>query len=206
LTLRYPESKTNMEGMASGPNPIEVYQGAAQGLTPVFGAVNSGQLTSSTPCAEWNVKNLMNHNINVQTFLYSSLTGGSVTPGEMYQVDGDLPFQGAAAALKAITEQVIAAADGIDFSTVMATPFGEMPAGNFMMIPMLDMVVNHWDLASAIGHNNAIDAALAEICLGVLSPEALEGGRQMDAFGPEVAIHTTGTVQERLLGPTGRAP
>jgi uncharacterized protein (TIGR03086 family) len=148
----------------------------------------------------------LNHNINVQTFLHSTLTGGSMTPGEMFQVDGDLPFQGAEAALKAITEQVISAANGMDLSTVMATPFGEMPAGHFIMIPMLDMVIHRWDLASATGQNNAIDSGLAEVCLGVLSPEALEGGRQMGAFGPEVTIPTTGTVQERLLGSTGRTP
>ena len=192
--------------MAEGPNPIEVYQGAAQFLIPTFGGVNAGQLTSSTPCTEWTVKNLLNHNINVQTFLHSTLTGGSMEMGEMSQVDGDLPSQGAEAALKAITDQVIAAANGMDLSTVLTTPFGDMPAGHFMMIPMLDMVVHRWDLASATGQNNAIDSSLAEICVGVLSPEALEGGRQMGAFGPEVDIPATGSVQDRLLGSVGRKP
>lgn len=192
--------------MASGPNPIEAYQGAAQGLIPVYGGVNSGQLTSSTPCSDWTVKNLLNHAINVQAFLHSALTGGSMTAGEMFQVDGDLPIEGSEAALKSITDQVISAANGMDLSTVIATPFGEMPAGNFMMIPMLDMVIHRWDLASATGQNNTIDAGLAEVCIGVLSPEALEGGRKMGAFGPEVPVPETGTVQERLLGSTGRTP
>jgi len=119
------------------------------------------------------VKNLLNHNIDVHAFLYSTLTGGSMTPGEMSQADGDLPFEGAEATLKATTEKAIVAANGMDLSTVMATPFGEMPAGNFMMIPMLDMVIHRWNLASATEQNNAIDSGLAEVCLGVVSPEAL---------------------------------
>ena len=192
--------------MAQGPNPIEVYQGAAQALIPVFGAVNAGQLASSTPCAEWTVKNLINHNINVQNFLNSSLSGNAIDPGSMYQVDGELSQDSGEAALKAITETVIATANAMDLTTIVTTPFGEMPAGHFLMIPMLDMVIHRWDLASAIGQNNAIDSSMAEICVGVLSAEALEGGRQMGAFGPEVVIPSTGSVQDRLLGSVGRTP
>ncbi|MEE8464978.1 MAG: TIGR03086 family metal-binding protein [Dehalococcoidia bacterium] len=192
--------------MAQGPNPIEIYQGVAQALIPVFGSVNEGQLSSSTPCIEWTVKNLINHNFNVQTFLHTVLTGGQMDPSAMSQVDGELPSEGAEAALKAITDKVISTANSMDLTTNVQTPFGEMPAGNFIMIPMLDMVIHRWDLASAIGQNNAIDASLAEICVGVLSPEALAGGRQMGAFGPEVVIPTTGTIQERLLGSVGRTP
>ncbi len=81
-----------------------------------------------------------------------------------------------------------------------------MPAGNFILVPMLDMVIHLWDLASAIGQDKTIDAPLAEICLGILTPEAIEGGRQMGAFGPEVPSPGTGTPQERLLGSLGRTP
>lgn len=190
--------------MAQEPNPIEVYQGAAQALIPTFGAVNAGQLASSTPCTEWTVKNLLNHNLSVQKFLYSTLTGGNMEIGETFQVDGDLPSEGAEAALKSITDQVISAANGMDLSTVVTTPFGDMPAGHFIMIPMVDLVVHRWDLASATGQNNTIDSSLAEVCVGVLSPEALEGGRNMGAFGPEVVVPATGTIQEKLLGSVGR--
>ena len=192
--------------MAQEPNPIEVYQGAAQALIPVFGAVISGQLESSTPCTDWTVKNLINHNINVQTFLQSSLSGSPLDPGSMYQVDGSLSQDGGEAALKAITESVIATANAMDLATIVSTPFGEMPAGHFLMIPMLDMVIHRWDLTSATGQSNSIDSSMAEICVGVLSPEALAGGRQMGAFGPEVVIPSTGSIQERLLGSVGRTP
>jgi len=94
----------------------------------------------------------------------------------------------------------------MDLTTIVPTPFGNMPAGNFIMIPMFDMVIHRWDLASATGQNNTIDSSVAEICIGVLSPEALEGGRQMGAFGPEVIIPSTGSVQDKLLCSVGRKP
>lgn len=192
--------------MAQEPNPIEVYQGAAQALIPTFGGVNAGQLTSTTPCTEWTVKNLINHNINVQTYLHTMLTGGQMDPSAMSQVDGDLPSEGAEAALKSITDKVISTANSMDLTTIVPTPFGEMPAGNFIMIPMFDMVIHRWDLASATGQNKSIDSSIAEICVGVLSPEALQGGRQMGAFGPEIVIPSSGSIQDKLLGSVGRTP
>ena len=128
--------------MAQGNDPIEIYQSAAEGIVSVAGSVSAGQLGSSTPCSEWTVKNLLNHNINVQTFLHATLTGQTMDPGSMFQVDGPIPQEGAEAALKSITDTVISAAQGMDLSTVVTTPFGEMPAGHFMMIPILDLVVH----------------------------------------------------------------
>jgi uncharacterized protein (TIGR03086 family) len=189
--------------MAQGNDPIEIYQSAAQGIVSIAGSVNAGQLGSNTPCSEWTVKNLLNHNINVQKWLHATLTG--VTP-EGGEVDDDLPQEGAEAALKSITDQVIATANGMDLAANMATPFGEMPGGQFIMTPMMDMVIHRWDLASATGQNNAIDNSIAEICLGILVPQFLEGGRKNGAFGPEVVVPAAGTVQERLLGAVGRTP
>lgn len=189
-----------------GPNPIELYQGVAQAITSTFGGVNASQLSASTPCTKWTVQNLLIHNINVQTFLHAALTGKPLDPGSMNGVDGPLPQEGAEAALKSITDSVISVAHAMDLSTIVTTPFGEMPAGHFIMVPMLDMVVHRWDIASATSQNNVIDSSIAEICLGVLSPEAVEGGRKTGAFGPEVVIRSTASAHDRLLGLVGRTP
>lgn len=192
--------------MAQGPNPIEIYQGAAQAMIPTVGSVTAAQLGSSTPCTEWTVKNLINHNINTQNFLQATLTGAQIDPATMFNVDGDLPQEGGEAALKSIIDQVISTANTMDLSTIVATPFGEMPAGNFIMFPMLDLVIHRWDLASALGQDNTIDSSMAEICVGILGPEALAGGRQQGAFGSEVIIPASGSIQDKLLGSVGRTP
>jgi len=192
--------------MAQGPNPIEIYQGAAQAMIPTVGSVTAAHLGSSTPCTEWTVKNLINHNINTQNFLQATLTGAQIDPATMFNVDGDLPQEGGEAALKSIIDQVISTANAMDLSTIVATPFGEMPAGNSIMFPMLDLVIHRWDLASALGQDNTIDSSMAEICVGILGPEALAGGRQQGAFGSEVIIPASGSIQDKLLGSVGRTP
>jgi len=116
------------------------------------------------------------------------------------------PPEGGEAAFKSITDLVIATATGIDLTTVVATPFGEMPAWHFLMIPTMDMEVHRWDLASAAGQNSVIDSSIAEVCIGVLRAEALEGGRNMGASGPEVEMPAGSSAQDRLLGSLGRNP
>lgn len=192
--------------MAQEPNPIEIYQGAAQAMIPTVGSVTAAQLGSSTPCTEWTVKNLINHNINTPNFLQATLTGAQIDPATMFNVDGDLPQEGGETALKSIIDQVVSTANAMDLSTIVATPFGEMPAGNFIMFPMLDLVIHRWDLASALGQDNTIDSSMAEICVGILGPEALAGGRQQGAFGSEVIIPASGSIQDKLLGSVGRTP
>ena len=51
-----------------GPNPIELYEAASKTILPTIGRVGGGQLTSATPCSEWNAQSLMNHAIAVQHF------------------------------------------------------------------------------------------------------------------------------------------
>ena len=66
--------------MASGPNPIEVYQAALAQLRPIL-ATGSATPDSSTTCPEWNVQSLVNHAIAVQNFAFTVL--GSGTPDNL---------------------------------------------------------------------------------------------------------------------------
>ena len=48
-----------------GPNPIEVYESTVQSMLSIVAGVRADQLDASTPCIEWNVQALINHNIKV---------------------------------------------------------------------------------------------------------------------------------------------
>ena len=54
--------------MAQEPNVIELYEGAVQNMLPILGGIREDQLTASPPCSEWNVQNLIIHNIKVTGF------------------------------------------------------------------------------------------------------------------------------------------
>ena len=61
---------------AGTPNPIELYEGARDYMIPNIGGVQASQLTGSTPCTNWNVKQLINHNLLVAEMVHRTFTGG----------------------------------------------------------------------------------------------------------------------------------
>jgi len=105
----------------------------------------------------------------------------------MDQVDHPLPSEGAEVALNAITDKVLATLKEINLEEVVETPFGSMPGGQFIMVPITDMIIHTWDLAKATGHHTTLDAGLSEIGFNVVSVVAPLGGER-GAFGPEVSV------------------
>ena len=84
----------------------------------------------------------------------------------MFSVADPIPTEGAEAVFRANTAAVLATAKSMDMSSTVETPFGPMPAGGFLMIPMGDIVIHNWDLSTATGQNTDMDSALAEACMG----------------------------------------
>ncbi|MCH7737219.1 MAG: TIGR03086 family protein [Chloroflexi bacterium] len=190
--------------MAQGPDPVEIYEQAWAQLRPIL-AASSGQHGSSTPCTEWNVQSLINHALAVQNFAYSTLSKASFDMSTMGAVDHAFPSEGAEAAFKAITESTLATLKSINLADTVETAFGSMPGGQFIMVPITDMIIHTWDLAKATGQNSTLDNGLAEIGYNVIANVAA-GGRERGAFGPEVVIPDTASFQDRLLGMSGRTP
>ena len=189
------------------PNPIELYEGAVQYMLPILGGVKSEQFGASTPCSEWNVQALINHNLNVAAFLQDRVTQtGALDYGSMMTVDGPLPPEGARDAFEAGTSKVLEAIKVAGtLEIVVDTPFGQMPVGQFIMFPFLDIVVHKWDLAKATNQDTSIDGSLAEVCYNVLTPVA-DDARKGGAFGPEVQVPITASIQDKMLGLSGRQP
>ena len=187
--------------MAQGPNPIEVYEATVNALTSIVGGVTEAQLSSNTPCSEWTVQALINHNLGVQGFMNSVLSKATPASGD---VNGPLPPEGAEAAFKAITGTTLATLRSVNLEEPLETPFGTMPGGQLIMVGITDMIVHKWDLAKATGQDETIDSSLAEVGLQVLG-NVLSGGRG-DNFAPEVTVPGGASAMDRLLGLSGRTP
>ena len=189
---------------AGMPNPIELYEGARDYMIPILGGIQPSQLTGSTTCAEWNVQQLIKHNILVAEMFQSILTGGEQV--DAFAVGGDLPEEGAQDAFVARTNRVLEVikAPGM-LEKVITSPFGEMPAGNLLMFPFGDILIHKWDLAKATGQDTAMDSSMADACFQAIAP-MMEGARQGGAFGPQVTVPIDASDRDKLLGLTGRNP
>ena len=186
------------------PDPIELYQAAVDSLRPIIAAVRTDQMDLPTPCSEWNVRHIINHHLKVAECTLSLLAGtGFVNPMD---VDHPLPSEGAPAAFEAATSAVLEAVKAPGAAElVIETPIMAMTPDQLLMQVFADLMIHKWDLAKATGQDTAMDAGLAEICYNLMDSQ-IEGGRQMGMFGPAVVVREDASVQDKLLGLTGRNP
>ena len=188
---------------AGMPNPIELYECARDYMIPILGGVQASQLTGATPCTEWNVQQLITHNIKVADNVHGSILGNNTT--NPMEVDDPLPSEGAREAFAAGTSRVLDLVKTNDLSKVIDTPFGQMPIGDFLMFPIMDIVIHRWDLAKGTNQDSSIDSGLAEACYPCLQMGA-EGGRQAGVFASEVTLPISASIQDKLLALSGRTP
>ena len=87
------------------PNVIDLYQGAVDEMLPTLSAVRADQLTAATPCTDWNVQNLITHNIKIADFVQGIILGNNTT--NPFEVGDPLPAQGGREAFTAGTAKVL---------------------------------------------------------------------------------------------------
>ena len=185
-------------------NPIELYEAVSQGFAQAIRAVRADQMSNATPCSEWNVQALLNHNINVTGTFHRLLTAGP--PTDALELSGPLPPEGPLAAFEAGSARVLEAAKSPGkLEEELDTPFGRMPAGQLLMFPFMDMLLHRWDLSKGTDQATTMDSALAEVCFKIFEPMA-DGLRPRGIFGPGVSVPISASMQDKLLGLTGRNP
>ena len=96
----------------------------------------------------------------------------------MADVNHPLPAEGAIAALNSISSEGLSTLKSLNMEEIVETPFGAMPGGQFIMVPITDMIVHTWDVAKATGQNTTLASGLA-----VLTPEEKEHGAVLVDIG-----------------------
>ena len=164
----------------------------------VIGNVRPDQLDNKTPCPEWTVRDLLEHQIGVVAGL-GAAAAGEPRPEFTLAADPAAQF----AEVSAVTMQAWRAPGALE-RTVDAGP-GPMPGRVLAGINLLDTATHTWDLATATGQPAALPPDVAETaveeCQAIVSPE-LRVGR----FGPEVAAPAGADATTRLVAFLGRTP
>lgn len=173
-------------------------------LRRVVAGVGDDQLHAPTPCADWNVRDLVAH-VRVLTAAFTR-SARHEPAGELPSCEPRLPDDW--------REQL-----GRDLGTLVAAwrePSawrGETEAGEFTMLSselatvVLDeLVVHGWDLAHATGQQYTATDRDVAICTGLAAAmSAPEVGRE-GLYGPVIDVGTDAAPLEVLLGLTGRDP
>ena len=171
-------------------NPIELWQTTADAFDARFKAIDKGQWAASTPCSEWTVHELVSHATGVQVSMGGAL-GGQAAEGADWK------------AAKAAMEQALTAPGALD-GTVDHPLFGTMPKAMIIGIATTDLLLHTWDLARAIGADETLPTAPAEVALAALQGMPAEFIRAPGRFASAVEVADSADLQAKLLAFSGR--
>jgi uncharacterized protein (TIGR03086 family) len=138
-----------------GMHPLVAHQRAQDTFAQVLVIVTADQLSSPTPCPEWDVKALVNHVIAGNQRVVER-AGGQVLP-----VPDELGTALCASAKAA--HEIFAEPQSLSRSYRLA--IGEVPGATFVELRTSDLLVHAWDLAVATGQPTDFDPELAEYVL-----------------------------------------
>lgn len=132
----------------------QIAAGVLDGVTP-------DQLDLATPCAKWNVAQLIDHLVGAQHWARAGMEGIEMTDTGEGSAAGDFrtAFTTAAEASLAAFNQ-----DGALEKTVNPG-FGDMPATGLLGMAATDTFTHAWDLAKATGQSTDLDPELAAALL-----------------------------------------
>jgi uncharacterized protein (TIGR03086 family) len=192
---------------ASEPTSADVLERACGSTGAVLEMVRATDLDRTTPCASWNVRDVVNHIVGGTAFFAELAEKGTVTDraGETDWTATDF-----AAAFRREAGRLVAAFRAPDaMSKPMKMSFGELPGSVCVWIAAGDIFTHGWDLAKATGQPTDLEPDVAARLLAQIEPILPEDMRGPDgeaAFGPRVGIADSAPAADRLAAFEGRHP
>ena len=169
---------------------------AYDSLEQLVRSLEPDQLAAGTPCAEWDVRAVLDHVIGgAKSFAAAARQGGQFQP-----VEGDHVGDDPVASLRAAADGAIAAwRDAGE-----PPPTGFIPGVSMLDINIADVVLHTWDIARGTGREpNLPDDVVADL-LSKMEGQWHEIGHQMGAFGPPCDVPEGAAPLDRLAALTGR--
>src|SRR3954470_8055061 len=186
-------------------DPVELHRRAIDEFGRRVEAIADNQWGLPTPCADWDVRQLVHHLVYENVWAPPMLDGKTIDEiGD--QFEGDLLGTDPKAAWQSSAKQAVDAVSrpGAMTKTVHLS-FGEFPGEGYAMQLTTDLAVHAWDLARGIGADDRLDPELVEACYQAALPmEPML--RESGLFGEKVEVGSDADTQARLIGLMGRQP
>jgi uncharacterized protein (TIGR03086 family) len=208
-SLTYDQGDSHVNGMAS----LEALNRVTAAAQDVVGRIGDDQLGLPTPCAEWDVRAILNH------ILHGDLLVMAWLRGQPWPNDGDVDYLGddpKAAVLRGLSETIDEVRSG-SIDRAVLTRMGDLPVSapggdGLIQRRVGDLFVHLWDLAVATGQPTNLDPELAEEVLNHYRIRIAEKPRETlkpAAVGPppvaaEKPYPADATAADRLAAYMGR--
>jgi uncharacterized protein (TIGR03086 family) len=187
------------------PDVLASFQRAQAGFTARVDAIAADQWALPTPCTEWNVRALVNHLVYEQVWVPPLLSGRTVAEiGDRFE--GDLLGADPAATwheTSAASHAALAEPGALDRTVTVS--YGDLVAAVYCREMVSDLTIHSWDLARAIGADEALDPDLVDISLAHMEP-MIDAWQDAGIFAPRIPAPAGADAQTRLLLLSGRQP
>lgn len=183
---------------------------AARKTTEIARQVTPDQLTLPTPCADWNLRQLVDHMTTENLGFAAAARGRGSDPapwvGHSNRADPVADYVTA-------TESLISAFAEPDvlrqsFALPLLTREKEFPGEQAVMMQLVDSVVHAWDLARTVDLPLTVDDDVTAPVLALCEQIPDDGSRRKPGavFGPSMPCADDAPALERIVALLGRSP
>ena len=161
--------------------------------------------TARTPCADWDVRQLVNHVVGEDRWTKPLVEGLTIDEvGDA--LDGDLLGEEPSVAARAAAEEAVAAVEvRLPEGGTVHLSYGEESIGEYLWQLTADHLIHGWDLTAATGQDRAMDAELVD-AVGAWFAEREQQYRSGGAIDARPESATGGSPSADLLIAFGRDP
>lgn len=184
---------------------IDLHRRTVDQFAALLDRVADDQWHRATPCADWDVRALVNHVVGEDLWTVPLMSGATIEEvGDRFEGNllGDDPVAAGRAACEAA---VPAVASGVVAGRTVHLSFGDTPAEEYAHQLAADHLIHGWDLAAAIGADRRLDPEAVDACAAWFA-EREELYRQAGAIASRPTVDAPDDPQSRLLLGFGRDP
>jgi len=152
------------------------------------------------------LREVINYHAYDDAWVPDMLAGRTMDEAGQDKFDGDLLGEDPKASFAAIVEKAVSAAEALtDPELTVHCSFGDFPAREFLWQINGFRGLRAHDIAQVIGIDSTLPDDLVAGIWEEIEPHA-EEWRAIGVFGPKVDVPADASMQDRLLGLTGRNP
>ena len=180
-----------------------LYRHTVESWTARVQTVGADQWTAVTPCADWDVRELVNHVVGEDLWTEPLMRGSTVDEvGD--RLDGDLlGHDPRTSALDAASQATAVVAETLPTNGKVHLSYGDEDMTEYVAQLAADHLIHGWDLAAATGGDTDLDPELvAEVAAWFAEREDIY--RSAGAVGARAAA--ADDAQSQLLAAFGRDP
>ena len=186
-------------------NLHEEMAAAATENARVVSGVQTSQLTTVTPCLEWDLHALLNHTILLTAFSAERRARDEPLPDELMNRDF-VAEPGFAATYAAQLDKAVAAwSDPQAWQRELNVMGSPTPSADVGALLLAEMVLHGWDVARASGDDYSVPSSVTTAARAAVDANA-ELFRKYDGFADPVPAPASASAFDRLLAASGRDP